>query len=129
MPIAEINVVAGRTPEQKKALVHAVNEGVLEGLRVGREALSVWLHEVPGEYVVCPEGKGVGWMTIRVTCFSGRTTEIKRELYQVLASKLREIGEDSVQCVITVVDNPMENWGIHGGKCAADVLPHAPGHQ
>jgi len=129
MPIAEINVITGRTPEQKAALVRAVNEGVLKGLRVGREALSVWLHEFPREHVMCPEGSGEKWMAIRITAFSGRTPEIKRGLYQSLAEYLQNIGEDPTQCVMTVVESPLENWGIHGGKSAADVLPHASGHQ
>ena len=123
MPVAEINVIAGRTPEQKSKLLHAVSESVLESLQVGRHALSVWLREFPREQVLCPEGGNEHWMTIRITCFSGRTTQIKRQLYRCLAHRLEQAGEDAGQCSILVVDTPMENWGILGGQCAMDVLP------
>lgn len=122
MPVAEINIIAGRTPAQRTVLLAAVRKAILSSLRVERGALSVWLREFPRDHVLAPEDEGEKWMTIRITCFSGRTSEIKRGLYTSLAEHLSEVGEDPRKCVMTVVEEPLENWGILGGNSAADML-------
>lgn len=125
MPLAELNVTAGRTAEQKARLLEAVRQAVLEGFQVGPGALSVWLREFPRENVLCPEGDG-DFMAVRVTCFAGRDGAVKRRLFSVLAKRLAAIGEDPDRCVMTVADSPLENWGIHGGQSAADVFAARP---
>lgn len=121
MPVAELSVTAGRTAEQKARLLEAVREAVLEEFRVEPGALSVWLREFPQEDVLCPAGDG-GFMTVRITCFSGRSAAVKRRLFSALAERLAAIGEHPDRCVMTVIDSPLENWGIHGGKSAADLF-------
>ncbi len=122
MPVAEISVISGRTAEQSRALLTAVRQGVLEGLSVKPDALSVWLREFPADHVLVPEGAGSRWMVIRISCFTGRDTATLRGLFAILAEKLSEADEDPGQCVMIVADDPLENWGIYGGKSAAEVL-------
>ena len=124
MPIAEINAVTGRSPEQKALLLETVRDVILDTLQVEEEAVSVWLREFPYDCVL-GAGSAAGKRTvIRITCFSGRTPDIKRRLYSSLAERLASIGEDPAMSVMTMSESPLVDWGIHGGKCAADVLAH-----
>ena len=45
MPYVQISMIAGRTDEQKEALLHAVHNAVEETLGVPPEAVRVWISE------------------------------------------------------------------------------------
>jgi 4-oxalocrotonate tautomerase len=47
MPVVQITMLEGRTPEKKKALVRAVTEAVHEAIDAPRENVRVILYEVP----------------------------------------------------------------------------------
>lgn len=123
MPVIEINMVAGRSPEHKAALLRGIREAALTSLQVRSEHLSVWGREFSPEDVLLPAGTSAGWMTICVTCFAGRDTRTKRQLYAAMNKALVSAGESPGECQITVLDVPLESWGISGGLCAADLFP------
>lgn len=47
MPLVQINLLAGRTPEQKKALLEAVTAAVHDSIGAPVESVRVWIHELP----------------------------------------------------------------------------------
>lgn len=47
MPLIEIHLLAGRTKEQKKAMLEAVTRAVQETLQVPLETIRVWVQEMP----------------------------------------------------------------------------------
>jgi 4-oxalocrotonate tautomerase len=50
MPIVRIDLVAGRTPERKAALIKRITDAVVETLDVRPEQVRVLLTEVPPEH-------------------------------------------------------------------------------
>lgn len=50
MPLVEITMVAGRTPDQKKALITQVTDAVEASLGGQRSAIRLAIREVPAEH-------------------------------------------------------------------------------
>jgi 4-oxalocrotonate tautomerase len=49
MPFAQIYMLEGRTPEQKKAVIEKVTQALQEATNAPKEAIRVWIHEMPKE--------------------------------------------------------------------------------
>lgn len=49
MPLIQINLLEGRTPEQKKALLAAVTEAVHTSIGAAVPSIRIWLNEFPAE--------------------------------------------------------------------------------
>lgn len=49
MPLIQINMLEGRTPEQKKALLGAVTEAVHTSIGAPVSSIRVWVHEFSAE--------------------------------------------------------------------------------
>lgn len=49
MPIAQIHIVEGRTPDQKQQLIRAVTEAIQQSLGAPLESIRVLLYDVPKE--------------------------------------------------------------------------------
>jgi 4-oxalocrotonate tautomerase len=47
MPIVQISLVAGRTPERKEQLIKRVTEAIAETLEIPKERVHIVLQEVP----------------------------------------------------------------------------------
>lgn len=50
MPIIEVTLIEGRTPEKKVAMMKAVTDAVVETLGAPRESVRVIIYEVPPEH-------------------------------------------------------------------------------
>jgi 4-oxalocrotonate tautomerase len=49
MPFAQIYMIEGRTPEQKKAVIEKVTQALVEAVGAPKENVRVWIHDVPKE--------------------------------------------------------------------------------
>jgi 4-oxalocrotonate tautomerase len=49
MPLVQINMLEGRTPEQKKALLAAVTDAVHTSIGAALPSIRVWVNEFPAE--------------------------------------------------------------------------------
>ena len=49
MPLIEIHMLKGRTPEQKKKLLASVTQAVAESIDAQLPSIRVWIHEMPKE--------------------------------------------------------------------------------
>ncbi|HWM65896.1 MAG: 4-oxalocrotonate tautomerase [Gammaproteobacteria bacterium] len=59
MPIANIQILAGRPAEAKRALIQAVTAAIVESLQVKPESVRVIVQEVP------PEHWGIGGVSAK----------------------------------------------------------------
>lgn len=50
MPIVEITLMEGRTPEKKLKLMEKVTDAVVESVDAPREAVRVLIREIPAEH-------------------------------------------------------------------------------
>ena len=56
MPLVQINLLAGRTPEQKEALLRAVTDAVHESIGAPLPSIRVWINEMAKtDYMVAGE--------------------------------------------------------------------------
>ena len=49
MPFAQIYMIEGRTPEQKKAVIEKVTQALMDAVGAPKETVRVWIHEMPKE--------------------------------------------------------------------------------
>ena len=49
MPFAQIYLLEGRTPEQKKAVIAKVTQALIEAVGAPAQTVRVWIHELPKE--------------------------------------------------------------------------------
>lgn len=47
MPLVNVHMAEGRTPEQKKALMEAITAAMTEHIGAPRESVRVWIDEFP----------------------------------------------------------------------------------
>lgn len=50
MPLVEVTLVEGRSPEQLRALMHALHDAVVRSVNAAPEAVRVVLREVPATH-------------------------------------------------------------------------------
>ncbi|MEY2619652.1 MAG: hypothetical protein RL522_2654 [Pseudomonadota bacterium] len=50
MPIAQINILSGRTDEQKAKMIAAVTQAIADTLGAPKESIRVLVHEVPSTH-------------------------------------------------------------------------------
>ncbi len=124
MALARIEVVKGRSPEQKRALLDAVHEALVTALEVprGDPALRVVEHDRDCfQLPTVPHRVGELYTLIEITMFSGRSLEAKRRLYAEIVRRLVDLGVPDTDVTIVVLEAPRENWGVHGGRPASEV--------
>ena len=51
MPIVQISLIAGRTPEKKELLIKKVTEAIAETLEIPKERVHIVLQDVPRENI------------------------------------------------------------------------------
>ncbi len=49
MPLIQVNMLSGRTPEQKAALLRAITDAVHTSIGSPLSSIRVWIHEFPAE--------------------------------------------------------------------------------
>ncbi len=49
MPLINIALATGRTPEQKRALMDAVSQATVDAIGASRDSIRVWITEFPPE--------------------------------------------------------------------------------
>jgi 4-oxalocrotonate tautomerase len=51
MPIVQINMIAGRTPEKKEELIKNVTNAIADTLQIPKERVHIVLHDIPKENI------------------------------------------------------------------------------
>lgn len=124
MAIVRIDVVEGRTAQEKRELLDAVHEALIAALQVprGDPMLRVVEHERAClQLPAVPHPVSDRYTLIEITMFAGRSFNAKRELYAQIVSRLGKIGVPATDVTIVVLESPQENWGVHGGRPASEV--------
>ncbi len=50
MPIVQVNMLEGRSDEQKEALIHEITEAMVRAIGAPRESVRVMIHELPKQH-------------------------------------------------------------------------------
>ncbi len=117
MPLVEITLRKGRSPQQLRAVGDAVHDALVAQANVPAEDRFQIFHEVePHALIAHPTYGGVNrsddLVIVRITLNAGRTLEIKKKLYADIVARMG-IRPDDV--LISLVEVTKENWSFGNG--------------
>jgi phenylpyruvate tautomerase PptA (4-oxalocrotonate tautomerase family) len=122
MPIVTISMLKGKAKEEKKQILAAVHDALVAAFKIPEWDRTQKIIEFDKENFEIPEGKTERYTVIEIAVFPGRSREVKKELYRSIVEKLSKPGIPANDVFILLNEQPLDNWGIRGGKMASDVL-------
>lgn len=116
MPIVNVAMLKGRSPEYKKTVLDCIHQGLVEAIGIEDWDRFQRITEYDREDFEIPSFKTDAFMIIEMKFFPGRTKEQKKDLIENITGSLKErLSVDSSDVFIVIQEPPLENWGI-GGK-------------
>jgi phenylpyruvate tautomerase PptA (4-oxalocrotonate tautomerase family) len=120
MPIVHVHLRAGRPPAEKRAILDGIHAALVDAFRIPEHDRNQLVHEYAADDFEARHGPGA--VFVELTVFPRRTAEAKRRLYEGIVRNLeRAAGVEALRTLVVLHEPPLENWGIRGGKAAADV--------
>lgn len=119
MPQIRIETKAGNSIDFLKIFIEVTMTVVREVLQLPENDRNIRLLEYNPEYF---STKPPYEYIIEIMMFEGRSKETKKRLFDKVVTELHSrlgIARESV--IIILNEQPMENWGIRGGKPADEV--------
>lgn len=123
MPYARIEIPAGRAGPAKQELLSAVDAALVETLGVPPRDAFLRLFEYAPDNVLVPECHGPQFTFVEIQLFPGRRPETKARLYRCLVERLASLGIPAADITIALVEIQPADWGIRGGRPAAQIDP------
>ena len=127
MPLVRISLIEGRSAEYRKKIGDVVHQAMVEAINCPAQDRFQLITEHTKENFLCaPEYLGIphtdDLIIIQITLNEGRTVELKKALYQAIASGLNAAVSVNIQDVfISLVEVKKENWSFGNG-----VAQYAP---
>ena len=121
MPHVLIEIVKGRPLEERRRLLQAVHDALIEAFRIPHDDRIQRIVEHEPEDFEIPPGSSDRFTLIEITAFPGRSADAKRNLYRALIERLGEIAIDPMDVSVVILEPTLESWGVRGGHSAADV--------
>ena len=122
MPLVKIEIRKGKTAEYKKAILDGVHQALIDALNIPDSDRFQRIYELDTADFECPPDRTDAVIIIQITMFPGRSFEAKKDLYKHIVRNLGENpGIDGYDIMILLLEPPMDNWGVRGGKSASEV--------
>jgi phenylpyruvate tautomerase PptA (4-oxalocrotonate tautomerase family) len=121
VPHVRIEIVKGRSLEERQQLFQAVHDALMEAFRIPDDDRTQRIVEHKPENFEIPPGSSDRYTLIEIPAFPGRSADAKRNLYQTLVQRLGQIAIDPTDVSVVILEPMLENWGVRGGHSAADV--------
>jgi 4-oxalocrotonate tautomerase len=122
MPIARIDLPAGKTVEYRRAVGDIVYEAMIAALNVPKDdRFQVIAEHSAADLIIDPNYLGIhrtaNAIVIQVTLNEGRTLEVKKAFYKALADGLHlRLGLRREDVMINLVEVKKENWSFGNGE-------------
>jgi phenylpyruvate tautomerase PptA (4-oxalocrotonate tautomerase family) len=114
VPHVKIEILKGRPPEQRRRLLQAVHDAVVQAFEIPDDDRIQRIVEHEPENFEIPAGSSAGYTLIEITAFPGRSADAKRALYRALVERLGELQIDPLDVSVVLHEPPLENWGLRG---------------
>ena len=121
MPHVRIEIVKGRTLDERQQLFQAVHDALTEAFQIPDDDRTQRIVEHERENFEIPPGSSNRFTLIEITAFPGRSANAKRNLYRTLVQRLGEIAIDPTDVSVVILEPMLESWGVRGGHSAADA--------
>jgi phenylpyruvate tautomerase PptA (4-oxalocrotonate tautomerase family) len=120
MPIVHVHVVRGRSTAEKKAILDGVHAALVEAFRIPEHDRNQILHEHDEAHFESSHGRD--FTLVEATVFPGRTDAAKSALFASITRRLQaDPGIPPPKVLVVLHEPPLPNWGIRGGRSAAEV--------
>jgi 4-oxalocrotonate tautomerase len=122
MPLVRIDLVRGRSAEDRRTIGEVVYDAMREALNVPEDDRFQVVHEhAPETFTVDPTYLGIRrtaeCVVVQVTLNAGRTVEQKRAFYRAVADGLHaRLGLRREDVFISLVEVSKENWSFGNGE-------------
>jgi 4-oxalocrotonate tautomerase len=122
MPLARIDVPAGKSADYRSVIGDVVYNAMISALKAPKDDRFQVIAEHPtGGLVIDPTYLGIqrteNAIIIQVTMNEGRTLDMKRAFYKAVADGLHErLGLRREDVVINLVEVKKENWSFGNGE-------------
>jgi len=122
MPIARIDLPAGKTVEYRRAVGDIVYEAMITALNVPKDdRFQVIAEHAAADLIIDPNYLGIhrtaNAIVIQVTLNEGRTLEVKKAFYKALVDGLNlRLGLRREDVLINLVEVKKENWSFGNGE-------------
>ncbi|MFK0280888.1 tautomerase family protein [Streptomyces sp. NPDC090499] len=122
MPLARIDLIRGRSPENIRAIADAVQQSLIDVLKVPeRDRFQIITQHDPDEIIALDAGLGfqrssTGTVIVHIFTQRGRATGDKQHLYKTLATQLAEAGVDGKDLFISYFENGHDDWSFADGR-------------
>ncbi|PSL47886.1 tautomerase-like protein [Chitinophaga niastensis] len=121
MPFVQIYLADHLSKKNKKDISTAVHHSLVNIFNVPVDDYFQVIHAMPAEDIVSPDSyfnvpHTNNLLYIRITAKTGRTVEMKKQLYQSIAAKIAAttpVSEDDV--IIVLVENELADWSFGRG--------------
>jgi phenylpyruvate tautomerase PptA (4-oxalocrotonate tautomerase family) len=123
MPYARLEIPAGRSAAAKHALLEAVDAALVDVLGVPPRDAFLRLFEYTAENALLPARHGPAFTFVEIQLFPGRRPETKARLYRALVDALAALGIPPADITIALIEIAPADWGIAGGRPAAEIDP------
>jgi phenylpyruvate tautomerase PptA (4-oxalocrotonate tautomerase family) len=122
MPLARIDVPAGKSADYRSVIGDVVYNAMISALKAPKDDRFQIITEHPtGGLVIDPTYLGIqrteNAIIVQVTMNEGRTLDMKRAFYKAVADGLHErLGLRREDVVINLVEVKKENWSFGNGE-------------
>jgi len=122
MPLVEIFLRTGKSPEYIRSVADSIHEALVSQANVPADDRFQIVHQMHDTGVIAhPSYGGVSrsadLIIVKITLNAGRTVEIKKNLYSDIAKRLEnsaDVRPDDV--MVCLVEVTKENWSFGGGR-------------
>lgn len=122
MPLVKIEIRVGKSKEYKKAILDGVHEALVEALKIPETDRFQRIYELKKEDFEIPPNRTDKATIIEIKIFPGRSLEAKKRLYHSIIRNLEnDPGIEGHDVMVVLLEPPLSNWGIRGGKLASEV--------
>jgi Tautomerase enzyme. len=121
MPIVRIEIREGKSPEYKSAVLDGVHAALVESFRIPDWDRVQLLYELPAAKFEAGR-KSDNVTIVTIMAFAGRSRDAKKKLYKGIVDRLAvSPGISGDDITIVLLEQPLEDWGVRGGKPADEV--------
>jgi phenylpyruvate tautomerase PptA (4-oxalocrotonate tautomerase family) len=117
-----VQIITGEWARGRESdLIDAVQSAMVSTIKIPEWDRDVIVDLYDAARRAVPSGKSERYTRIEIKLFSGRSIEAKRELYRAVVENLAALGVPELETKIILVEVPMQNWGLRGGKPGSDI--------
>jgi phenylpyruvate tautomerase PptA (4-oxalocrotonate tautomerase family) len=122
LPLVKIEIIGPKDEAYKTAVLDGVHDALVHALEIPQDDRNQRLYVLDPENFERRPGRTDRFVVIEIFLFAGRSKDAKKKLYSRIVDNLgKRPGITPEDILIVLNEQPLENWGVRGGKPADEV--------